>query len=76
MRIHVDKDKLRADLKWLFINVIILFIIIFTLSYDYNQYFGDPVKIKWFFGGVVAGFFIFGFVRGTIRFSFANRKDD
>ena len=76
MRIYVDKGKLRRDLMWLFINVLIIVIIIFTLSYDYKEYFGDFAKIKLFMLGIVTGFLLFGFVRGTFRISANNRKDD
>ena len=76
MRIYVDKRKLRRDLAWLFINILVIVIIIFAFSHDYNEYFGDPIKIKLFVGGIVTGFLLFGFVRGTIRFSAGNGKDD
>jgi hypothetical protein len=76
MRIYVDKGKLRRDLVWVFINILIIVIIIFTLTYDYKQYFGDLAKIKLFVLGIVTGFLLSGFVRGTIRFSAGNGKDD
>ena len=76
MRIYVDKRKLRRDLLWLFINVLIIVIIIFTLAYDYKEYFGDFAKIKLFVLGIVTGFVLAAFVRGTFRFSAGNEKDD
>jgi len=76
MRIYVDKGKLRRDLLWLFINILIIVIIIFTLTYDYKQYFGDLAKIKLFVLGIVTGFLSSGFVRGTFRISAGNGKDD
>ena len=76
MRIYVDKRKLRHDLVWLFINILIIVIIIFTLTYDYRQYFGDLAKVSLFVLGIVTGFLLFGFVRGTFRISAGNGKDD
>jgi hypothetical protein len=76
MRIYVDKGKLQRDLVWLFINILIIVIIIFTLSYDYREYFGDFAKIKLFVLGIVTGFLLSGFVRGTFRISAGKGKDD
>ena len=76
MRIYVDKGKLRRALVWLFINVLIIVVIIFTLAYDYKEYFGDWSKIGLFVLGIVIGFLFFGFVRGTFRISAGNGMDD
>jgi hypothetical protein len=72
---HFDRGS-RQCFVWLFANTLIIAILVFTLTYDYKQYFGDFAKIKLFVLGIATGFLLFGSVRGTFRISAGNGRDD